>query len=186
MFMHHLKSFLRADFARDEEGTVTIETMIVLPLLFWVYMAMFSIFDAYRQYSLHQKAAYTIGDLVSRETAAVDNGYLDGIHNLFDTLTRSPQNSTIRVSVVRYDENDDIVKLDWSETRGSRGALSNNEVRDIKGQLPVMVHNERVILVETWAEYEPPFKTGLEQRVITNFVFTRPRYAPKVVFDAEA
>ncbi|QUJ78001.1 hypothetical protein KDD17_09230 [Sulfitobacter albidus] len=182
--MINLKSFLNLDFARDEEGSIALETMIIIPVLFWVYMAMFSIFDAYRQYALHQKAAYTIGDMVSRETAAIDNDYLDGMHALFDTMTRDPQDSTLRVSLVYYDAGSNTIKLDWSQTRGTlMPQLSEDDVTNIKGQLPNMVDAERVLLVETWANYEPPFKTGLERRVIDNFVFTRPRYAPQIVFD---
>ena len=45
-----------------------------------------------------------------------------------------------------------------------------------------MPDNERITLVETWRDFEPLFKTGLERREIRNFVFTRPRYAPRTIW----
>lgn len=170
-------------FVKEEEGGVAaLEAIIMIPLMFFVVISMFTIFDAFRQYSMHQKAAYTLGDMVSRETLPLDRDYLTGAHALFDELTRDPQESTIRVSVVRYDERNDIFKLDWSQTEGYAIPLENQTVRDWTEKLPIMVHNERMIVVETFAHYASPFNTGLGQREIQNFIFTRPRYAPQVLW----
>lgn len=184
MNYRNLKSRMGGKFARDENGSASIEMMLAIPILFFVIMSMFTIFDSFRQYSMHQKAAYTLGDMISRETLPIDDSYLDGTHALFNSLTRDPQDSTIRVSVLRYDENNDIMKLDWSHTRGYATALSNQTVRSWTEKLPMMVHNERIIVVETFANYEPPFNTGLGTREIANFIFTRPRYAPQVLFQS--
>lgn len=172
----------RRKFARDEEGTVSLEAALMIPLSFFVVLSMFTIFDAFRQYAMHQKAAYTISDMVSRETLPLDYSYLTGAHALFDEMTRDPQESTIRVSVVRWDENNSIFKLDWSKTEGYAVPLANQTVRDWADRLPVMVHNERMIVVETFANYAPPFNTGLGAREIKNFIFTRPRYAPQLLW----
>lgn len=182
MFNRKLKKALGRDFARDEKGSASIEMIIMIPLIFFVVLSIFTLFDAFRQYSMHQKAAYTLGDMISRETLPIDNDYLDGAHALFNTLTRDPQDSTVRVSIVRYDSQNNIIKLDWSQTRGYATPLSNQTVRNWTTKLPAMVHNERMIVVETFANYAPPFATGLEQREIVNFIFTRPRYAPQVLW----
>ena len=34
------------DFGRDEKGTIMAETVIVLPLLLWAYLALFVYWDA--------------------------------------------------------------------------------------------------------------------------------------------
>ena len=52
--------------------------------------------------------------------------------------------------------------------------------------LPLMVDEERQILVETRTVYEPPFTVGLSQQTLRTFVFTRPRFAPQVLFDASS
>lgn len=178
----NLKTALRGHFARDEKGSASIEMVIMIPLIFFVVLSIFTLFDAFRQYTMHQKAAYTLGDMISRETLPIDGDYMDGSLALFNTLTRDPQESTVRVSIVRYDSQNEIMKLDWSKTRGYATELTNQSVRDWTEKLPAMVHNERIIIVETFANYTPPFRTGLEQREIKNFIFTRPRYAPQVLW----
>jgi len=178
-----LRSFLRCDFLRREDGVIAIEALVVLPLLFWTYLSMFSIFDAFRMNSINQKAAFTIGDAISRETVPIDNQYLVGVRDLFEYLARAKDKSSIRVSSLWYDAVADEYKADWSQKLGSIEPLTNIDVKNWHQRLPVMPDNERLILVETWSDYDPPFKTGLEISEIRNFVFTRPRYAPRVCWE---
>ncbi len=171
-------------FARNEDGNVAIETIIILPVLFWVYITMYTIFDAYRQHALTEKAAYTIGDVISRQTTPLDGAYLDGTRGLLSYLTRNrDQSPAIRVTAIKYDANNDIYKRDWSKTRGDGiVALTDVDVKNWHDRLPVMVHDERIVVVETFVYYTAPFKIGLENRTIKNFVFTRPRYSPQMLW----
>ncbi|SFD47696.1 hypothetical protein SAMN04488523_10193 [Sulfitobacter brevis] len=180
IFNRRLAQIARCNFLRQEDGTIAIETMIILPMLFWTYLTMFSIFDSFETYSNNQKAAYTIGDAISRETLPIDDAYLNGTQDLFEYLTWSEGQSSIRVSSLWYDEASDSIKRDWSQSRGWVVALTDSDVVNWKNRLPVMPDGERVVVVETWSNYTPPFKTGLEKGEIHNFVFTRPRYAPRV------
>lgn len=181
-----LKSLLRCNFARREDGTIAIEAMIVLPLLFGTFLSIFTIFDAFRQYSLNQKAAYTIADAISRETIPINNDYMNGSRDLFEYMTRSGTDVGLRVTSVYYDADEDTYKVDWSQTRGGHSQLDSSHTSDWHERLPMMVDNERVVVVETWSSYDPPFKTGLEETEIRNFVFTRPRYAPRVLWSASS
>lgn len=169
-------------FLRREDGAVAVETVIILPMLFGVYLAIFSLYDAFSQYSLNQKAAYTIGDMISRQTVPIDDDYIDGAQDLFDYLTRSAEGSAIRVSSLRWNNKKSKFTSDWSKTRGWVSELKNKDVKTWADRLPVMKHNERIVLVETWSTYDPPFNTGLTSREIKNFIFTRPRYTDRVLF----
>ena len=172
------------DFLRREDGTIAIEAMIILPLLFWTFMTVFAIFHSFQTTANHQKAAYTIGDAISRETVPIDDDYLDGARDLYEYLTVSQGQSALRISSLWYDGEKDEFKRDWSQTRGWVTGLTNSDVKNWTDRLPVMPDGERVVLVETWSNYTAPFSTGLEQREIRNFVFTRPRYAPRVCWDS--
>ncbi|WP_299368318.1 TadE/TadG family type IV pilus assembly protein [uncultured Tateyamaria sp.] len=181
--MIRFTNFLRR-FRDDEKGMIAVETVIIIPVLFWAYLSMFAIFDAYRQHSLNQKAAYTLGDIISRETTPLDSAYLNGTREMLAYLTANRKwDVAIRVTSVRYDANNDIYKRDWSRRKGWQPALTNTAVKALKDNLPVLPHNERVMVVETFVKYDPPFNTGLQSREIHNFVFTRPRYAPRVLWD---
>lgn len=187
MYLPKFKNPMRSTFARKEDGAAHIEAMIMIPMMFMVMITVITLLDFTRQHGAHQKAAFTIGDMISRETLPIDAAYLTGTQVLLNTLTRTPQDSSLRVSIVRYDANNKIFKLDWSNVTGGFTSLSNQDVRNWTDRLPNMVHNERVIVVETFARYEPPFNIGLGTQDIANFVFTRPRYAPQVLWtDAPA
>ena len=59
-------SSIRA-FAKDESGILLAETLILLPLLIWAFLALFVYWDAFRTINVSQKAAYSIADLMSRQ-----------------------------------------------------------------------------------------------------------------------
>lgn len=181
--MMRFTNFLRR-FRDDEKGMIAVETVIIIPVLFWAYLSMFAIFDAYRQHSINQKAAYTIGDIISRETNPLDPAYMTGTREMLAYLTANDVNDVaVRITSVTYDEDNDEYIRYWSEKKGWMPALSNEAIQALRDDLPVMPDNETVVVVETFVKYDPPFNTGLTNREIHNFVFTRPRYAPQVLWN---
>ncbi|MFY9209616.1 MAG: pilus assembly protein [Aestuariivita sp.] len=183
--MSVLKSLLARikRFRQDTAGNGTIEFCLFMPILFWAYGASYVFFDAYRQSAMNLKAAYTVGDLISRETQAITPAYIDSLYNITKLLTRTDTPMSMRITVIRWDEEDDIYYLDWSQVRGDVSAMTQAQVADIKPKLPVMPDEERVILVETWNTWNGVMRTGLGTQVLDNFVFTRPRFAPQVIFE---
>ncbi|SMX30273.1 hypothetical protein TRP8649_04416 [Pelagimonas phthalicica] len=178
-----LKNRLKA-FAADEQGNVAIETVLFLPLMLTVLAATFSFHDAFRYKSLNVKAAYTISDAISRETDPIDNAYLDGMVELLEYLTRSEGPYSLRVTLVRYNAKKSKYISEWSKTRGDFDRLKTWQLRSMEERLPTLLHNERVIVVETATDYVPPFEVpGLnEESLFYNYGFTRPRFAPKIVW----
>ena len=183
MFKSLLEKVL-ARFKRDEDGSIAIEAVIIMPVMFWAYLSMFAIFDAYRHHALSQKAGYTIGDMISRETNPIDQSYMVGAKKLLEYLTLAdPTDAALRVSSIKYDEDSDTYEKHWSKTHGDGPTpFTDQEVANLDNRLPVMKDNEYIVVVETWVEYDPPFDTGLATHDIVNFVFTRPRYAPSVLW----
>lgn len=170
-------------FAVGEEGNIALETVIIAPILFWAYMATVTIFDAYRQHSINQKAAYTIGDMVSREDRALNAAYLTGARSLFDSLARSAEPSSVRITSVWYDAANGLYVCEWSQSRGTVPPATLAEVEDWDVRLPVLPNFERITVVETWARYSAPFNVGIADHDIHNFIFTRPRRAPSITWD---
>jgi len=174
---------LRA-FAADTRGSVSVEFVLVMPMLFWAFMATYVYFDGYRQSSVNLKAAYTISDLISRETNVINDDYIDAMHSLLKTLVRTRSEVKLRISVIRFDEDDNRYYVDWSEARGYETVRDNDNIRVIHNRLPNMPDNERVILVETRNHFVPLFNIGMDDKLLKNFVFTRPRFAPQVLFES--
>lgn len=182
MLLQPVLTWLR-QFRDDTRGNVSVEFVLVMPILFWSFMASYVYFDGYRQSTVNLKAAFTISDLISRETDAITDEYVDSMHELLQILTRATSPTTLRVSVIRWDEDDDDYYLDWSEARGV-GILPLNEqdLEEMETRLPFMPDNERVILVETTNTFVPLYGIGMDNQSLDNFVFTRPRFAPQVAF----
>jgi hypothetical protein len=167
-------------FHRDEQANIAIEFIIIVPILFWAFLATFTIFDAYRQHSLNQKAAYTIGDLVSRQPDALDPSFLNGTRELFQDLARNYGDSSVRITSVWYDEENDRYMRHWSQAVGAKADAGELEVQGWANILPVMPDDEHITVVETWTPYRAPFNVGIADHEIHNFIFTRPRYAPRI------
>lgn len=174
-------------FRSDERGYVNLEVMILLPVILWIFAASWVYFDAFRQQSVNQKASYTVGDMLSRETNYITPDYIDGTFELYKFLTRAEDGDvSMRITVVRWNDNNDRYQVVWSRTRGAVGGLVNNDVRNWTDRLPQMSHNEQVILVETWESYEPTFQVGLPMpQNMQTFSFTKPRFAPQIKFEAD-
>lgn len=170
-------------FLNGTQGNVSIEFAFYAPLLLGLFAAIYTYFDAFRQESVNLKAAYTVSDLISRETNYVNEAYIDSMHALASELVRSDTQLSTRISVIRWDEDDQRYYVDWSKVRGATfEEWADGTINTVKDKLPTMPDQERVILVETWNEIEPAFNVGLTTLDVKNFVFTRPRFAPQVVF----
>lgn len=181
--------FLRKlrQFRSEECGSVTIETAIIFPTLFMVILALFTAFHAFQIYSVNQKAAYTIADMVSRETNPIDPGYLQGTRKLLSYMTNADiDDVSVRVTLVYYDLDTDTYSFDWSAGQGDVLAITPEKVAAWNTHLPTLPDQERIIVVETFHYYDPPFDTGLMARTISNFTFTKPRYAAQVLWSEPA
>jgi hypothetical protein len=169
-------------FHDDTRGSVAIEAAIILPMLFWAYIAMFVFFDAYKTRSMTEKAAFTISDMLSRETAAIDDYYLGSTRKLFDLLAQSDSPSGLRVTVVSYSGVTKEHSLEWSKTIGNMDELEAARLSDFVVRLPAIAAGESIIVVETRSTYEPALNVGLGNNTIETFIFTRPRFAPQLVW----
>ncbi|MQQ08893.1 pilus assembly protein [Epibacterium sp. SM1979] len=191
-------------FASDTEGSITVEFAIYLPLILFIFAVIVTFFDAFRQESINLKAAYTVSDLISRETQELNEDYIDSMQNMAELLVRPDSVLSLRVTIVRWDEDDDRYYVDWSRVRGQAYAqLNDSSVEALTTRLPNMPDQERVILVETHNQVTPVFPFAmldvrgerfdqdedvlLEKSLldIETFVFTRPRFAPLVRFEGE-
>lgn len=165
-------------FVRSEEGSISIEAMLILPILVWCYLGTFVFFDAYRSQSTNLKAAYTIGDTLSRETLNITPIYMDSLSALQKFLVDEDNGiARLRVSVYRYQASDNTYRVNWSQTRGGAVQLTDTMLAQLRGNLPRMPNNEIAILVETWVGYHPTYSVGLQDFTFSDLVVTRPRFA---------
>ena len=177
---------LRArDFATDTDGNMAVEGLLAATFLMWWYISSFQFFDTFRQKNTNLKAAYTIADLVSRQTEAVNADFIEGLNTLFDYLTVSDQPTWVRVSSVLWDEDDDRYEIAWSYATGTAEGHSTESIQHKANQIPIMPVGDTVIVVETNMHFDPLFNVGIDEQWMNTFITTRPRFAACVPFDKE-
>ena len=171
-------------FAGETRGTITIEAIVFLPFLAICTVTSIMFYDAYRTDSLGEKATYTLGDMLSRETDYITPAYVDSAKSLMNFLTDTDAaQNTIRVSVVSYNAVGDKYQVEWSQVRGPHvSVLKSNEMATLRDSLPVMVNGEQLIVVDTFLDNLWPRAVGFDDITMRARVFTRPRFAPQLVW----
>jgi Flp pilus assembly protein TadG len=170
-------------FARDERGFMLVETVLMLPLLLWAFLALYAFWDAYRVMTLVQKSTYAVSDLISRVQAPVNTAFITGMGNAAEAMIDEELDVELRVTSVVWDDEDSRFEVQWSRTDNTgRSALSTTTLQSLVDQIPDMSDGDTVIVVETWVPYEPSLDVGVPDYTFSQFVVTRPRFAPQIVF----
>ena len=168
-------------FGRDENGTLLAETVIILPLLLWAYLALFVYWDAYRAVNTSQKAAYMISDMISREKEELPANYPTGLRNVMRYLIDTDREVKIRVTSIYWSVADGKFAVAWSRSPdNAMPRMTTLALQDVKSRIPQMADSDTVVLVETEVTYEPLFNVGLQDSVLRQFIVTRPRTLPKI------
>lgn len=168
---------------QDNRGTVSTEAVIMFPMVALAWMAMFVFFEGLRENNINLKAAYTIGDLLSRETDVIDDEYLDGMNEVFGWLTRTSSGVQMRVTVVRYDEETDKHVMVWSQGVNGRQDLTQELVDlNVTPNVPILADADTAIVVETWTNYTPIMDIGSlnGNTEIYKMVVTPPRFTEQL------
>lgn len=173
-------------FRDDEGGSTLVEAVLVLPALLWTYLALFVFWDAYRSINVVQKASYTVADMLSRTnaTTTVTAAYLDGLKSAMTFLLDDDLSVKMRVTSVKWVLANNRFETRWSYSSDAAGlpAYTTATLQAVKGQIPAMADGDYILLVETRVPYSPAFDAGLSDSVINQFIVTRPRLAPCILY----
>lgn len=174
-------------FQLEEAASVSIEAIMMAPLMVWAFVTTLQFFDAYRAELISTKAAVTIADMYSREDQPINPAYLNGTRDLLKFLTLAENSPDYRVTVFFWRETQQDYRVVWGRNRGSRTNLTNDLLNAKAAALPKLVDGERAILLETWTDYTPKYGdgvgkfmsgTGLKALEFSTFIVTSPRFTP--------
>lgn len=185
--MKHLISSALAPlvrFARDTRASMTVEAVLILPLLLAWFVGSFVFFDGFKNRNMSLKATYTIGDILSRRTEGVTSAYIGRLQQLYDRLAYTSGSSALRVTSLTWDGTEHSVL--WSRSsKGTLPAQTDATVKPVtfRDRIPLMAVGETVILVETFTDYNPAFNVGWSHHLFENFVVTSPRFASCLSWD---
>ena len=196
-------------FARDERATMSVEIVLMLPLLMLWLAASFVFFDVFRVNMVNEKAAYTIADMISRQTT-VDDNFVEGTNNVFDFLINRRGTTWLRVTSVKFNAADPVEgtpennEVQWSLATRGRQSFGTDAFGDLEldKRIPMMSDQETVIVTETFTGYRPPFNPfrispfDLDDEStpavfsdtfnFNTFLVTRPRFVREIALDASS
>lgn len=175
-----LRRILNA-FLSERRGSVTVETMLILPPLIWAYLGIYVFFDAFSTITTASKANYTISDALSRQRQEVDTQFLESSHDLFQWLVASDR-TAIRISSITWSDADDAYRVAWSYSTTGQTSQTNGTIGAFESQIPILPDGDHLIVVETWLDYTPLWSMGLGPFTFRDFTVTRPRFMPKLEF----
>lgn len=170
----------------DEGGSMTVELVLVFPLLAWVLLASVTFFEGFQARANAVKATYTLADILSREaTEPITPVFLDNLDELYAALIADDVPLRLRVTVFRYDDAADAYRVVWSQVRGTGPTLTDQNLAQIRAAaIPNMTDGEVGILVETTSRHRPELSLGLDPFELENLMIIRPRFAPTLCWSA--
>jgi Flp pilus assembly protein TadG len=198
-------------FAADQRGNLSVEAVLMLPVLVWTMIAFFAFWDVYRINYLAKKATFTVADIISRERAQIQQSFILRYANVFAYAVERPiamttSNATsmpfaMRVTSLGFTETNsgNTTTIMWSmSTDPARMPLrSTSGIADLQDRIPAMMDGDNIIVVETHVYWSPNFfrptrgtapsldiLEDLQTRTIETVTTVRPRFVPRVCFIA--
>ncbi len=174
-------------FAREEDGLMAAEMIVMFPLYLFAIMGTYTYWDAWDVVNRSQKAAYTISDLITREFAPVSETYVEGLFGTMDYMMGPSLPTETRVTSIFYNGTNDKYEVIWSRASGgSLAPLTTDSVLTIESHLPDLADGDSIVVVETVTDFEPLMGESVYAFIRPlagdkkHVVVTRPRFVPKV------
>ena len=106
---------------RAERGSVSMELVLVLPLLFFGLVVTAVAFDGFRARNQTLVATHTVVDLLSRESNMFTTQQLERMNDVYDYLAQTRYPTQLRVSSMIWSQAEGRHRLQWSY--GTRGLM---------------------------------------------------------------
>ena len=171
-------------FRRVQDGSVSVETIVMIPVLIAVLLSMAAFWDGMRARNAALKAATTVSDAISRETAPIDADYIDRMGELFAFLADARGDTSLRVTVVANaltDDGGEQLELRWSAV-SEAGKSPITDVADVAPHIPTIAVGDQVIVVESRVDWTPPLRTPLVGQTFEEVTVARARFVPQVLW----
>ena len=174
---HGFKNILRS-FSDDENATMTVEFIIILPVLMLWFIGSVVFFDAFDARAGAQRTAHMIADIMSRQTEEIDNAYIDDLLLLQNRLLPREPAGSLTVSTLILDADSGNMKVLWSySTEGT--PLVDTDLAAL--QIPPMAPGETVLLIDSYVPFVPISDiVGIVAQTWVNRVVISARFLPFV------
>jgi Flp pilus assembly protein TadG len=171
-----MKRFLQR-WRSDERGVSAVEFALLTPVLLTLLIGSVTVFDLFRTAQSAEKGTFTVGDMLSRETA-ITSAKLTSMLAFISNTVDHDGSPLLRVSSITNING--TLTVDWSRSVGN--ADIETDAVDMT-EIPAMAAGDSIILTESFLPHRafvPGF--GLDHIVYANTSAQRPRFVGRIVF----
>lgn len=176
----------------SEYAAITLEFIIVFPLLWFWFIGSIVFFDAFKCRMHATAAASTMADIVSRKDSMSRDDVLL-MYNVHEALLPKGVGGWIRISSIRLktlgtgSANPNEYEVLWSALSGSAAAVSGKaklKAEDIQQQgIPLLQVNEEIIIFESFVPYVPIADwVGIRAKTWSTAVAISPRFTTSIPY----
>lgn len=168
-------------FLRDESGAAfAMEVILFSTLMAFTAMMLFAFWEAYRVRATAGNATYVIADMISREGAPINEAYVTGMGRVFSYIANNGNDRAyIRVTSLDFHAGTNRYRVLWSRSTDNTRAprLTTADLAPMRNvSLPNLEDGAALLLIESWRDFMPAFKVGLEPRTFYSRQFMLPRF----------
>ena len=168
---------MRASFRRDESGVSAVEFALLLPVLLALLMGTVTLFDLFRTAQSAEKGTFTVGDMLSRQTA-ISDALLNSMLTFVQNTVEYQGSARLRVSSIS--NTGGKLVLDWSKNVGNQTiAMAAMRYNDI----PTLAVGDSVLLTEIFVPHRAFIAGfGVDSVMFENRAIHRPRFVGKIAY----
>lgn len=171
--MKHLLSIFR-QFKKDETATLTVEFVILMPVLIFWFIGSIVFYDAFDARAGAQKTSYTLADIVSRQSE-INNNFIDQLLVLQNRMRPQEPVGSVRVSSLHKDASG-VLEVLWSYS--TEGTALTIDTVDVTALPSSMNAEDSVVIVESHVPYVPLADwVGIVEQTWVNKIVTQTRFA---------
>lgn len=162
---------------KDERGASIVEFALLVPVLLVLLIGTVTLFDLFRNLQSVEKATFTVGDMMSRQTE-MNQATLDRMLSLMRHMVPTASDGGLRVSSIAKEEG--MMVVQWSASVGDAVPITTLP----SSVVPDVAEGDSVLLTESFVPHRA-FSGAFGFGAVTFEARSahRPRFLAQIVFD---
>jgi Flp pilus assembly protein TadG len=162
---------------RNERGASIVEFALLAPVLLLLLLGTVTLFDLFRTLQSVEKATFTVGDMMSRETGAMTSAKLDSMLTLTRQMVATASDGGLRVSSII--KQGGTMTVQWTRTVGAN--VPNTALN--MAVLPDVAEGDSVLLTESFVPHRAFVRLfGIGDIVFGAQAAHRPRFVSSIAY----